>query len=308
MGEAVRRFAAFAGETFPARIYLTYAALWSLALEGSLALLSGGTGPVVGADTALRALTVWLVLLFLRIVDEQKDLDYDRVHHPERPLVRGSISTAELRRAMAVIAGAVLAANIPVSSLGTAVLALDLAYALLLIHLERHSPRVRDGVFRNLAVTYPVQLLLSCYLAVSFLDSRATAAGWAVAPLLAVFAFAFLHFEFARKTAWDRTDQRLYSNVAGPVASGLLAAGSAAYAAATALALFRPWTFTGAAAVAGWLPYTALLLAGLGAWTFGSRGRRTWNKGLAMGFLVVFYTGLVVQAAAATRLLPGWWG
>ncbi|WP_431971524.1 hypothetical protein [Nocardia sp. bgisy134] len=31
------------------------------------------------------------------------DLDYDRVHNPDRPLVTGAVSTGELRAAMGVL-------------------------------------------------------------------------------------------------------------------------------------------------------------------------------------------------------------
>ena len=40
----------------------------------------------------------------------------------------------------------------------------DMAYGVFLMALERWSSKVRDGLFLNLLVTYPVQLGLSIYI------------------------------------------------------------------------------------------------------------------------------------------------
>ncbi|HMJ16309.1 MAG TPA: hypothetical protein VK524_33075 [Polyangiaceae bacterium] len=300
----------FVRDVFPLRIYATYAVLWTLGLEGSLRVLSG---TALHSDwcvaSATRAFSVLVTLLFLRIVDEQKDLEYDRVHHPERPLVRGSITTRELQRAMACIAALLFALNAQISLAIIGVLALDLAYAVFLLHLERRSRLVREGLFLNLALTYPVQLLLSVYIVLSVRES-VSALRWADLVLLIGFAFAFLHFEFARKTAWMAdADQRFYSSVIGPRASAWLTAACAAGASAVVFLLFQPWRVSGEARLAALAPHASLLFVVCGGALFMLFRRPAWPKLYAMGFLLSFYIGLVVHAGVRaspreTRLAP----
>ena len=98
---SLSRLARFVQVMAPPQAVLPYGVLWVLALEGSLVLLDEGSQPWrPDAGTVLRCLTLVLVLIFMRMLDEQKDLEYDRVHHPDRPLVTGAIDAAELRAAM----------------------------------------------------------------------------------------------------------------------------------------------------------------------------------------------------------------
>lgn len=267
------RLGRFTLAVFRPQVYVTYAVAWVLALEGSATVISQGTWrPSWG--TAVRAVSVLLALFFLRVVDEQKDLDYDRVHHPDRPLVRGSVRVSDLRAAMAVTALVLAALN---RGSGLLVLAFDLGYAVFLLYLERWSPRVRDGLLVNLAVTYPVQLLLSIYVCVS----AAVPVNW---PLIAVFVLVFLHFEFARKTAWAPAS-RFYSTLLGPRGSAAVTTLCAAGAAALAVTAGR-----------GWGPVAVLALPAAGAWLFLRRRTKAWPVPLAMGFVIGSYLGLALQA------------
>lgn len=57
---------------------------------------------------ALAALGLVGLLVLMRVMDEVKDFEKDRIAHPNRPLPRGLFARAELQRAVAVL-GAVLA-------------------------------------------------------------------------------------------------------------------------------------------------------------------------------------------------------
>jgi hypothetical protein len=293
------RLGRFLLRMFRPHIYVTYGLLWALALEGSAVLLSGtGTGWSPSRATAVRAASVVLILLFMRMLDEQKDLGYDRVHHPDRPLVTGAITAAELRAAMGVIALLLAALNATVSATSALLVLLDLAYGLALVPLERWSPRVRDGQFASLLAAYPVQLLAGVYLYASLASTGTIEADWRAVPLLLVFACVFLQFELARKTAWAADPgARLYSNVAGPAGSAAMALGLAAGAAALSLVLFRPWQASGGALVAAWLPYLMLALPAYGGWRFLARKAPSGLLGPAMGFVLGFFVSLLVQAA-----------
>ncbi|GAA3990222.1 hypothetical protein GCM10022247_06100 [Allokutzneria multivorans] len=285
---ATVRLGRFVLRMFRPHIYATYAVLWVLALEGSAVLISGRDW-VLDEGTAVRAVSVVLVLLFMRMVDEQKDLEYDRVHNPDRPLVSGAITATELRSAMAVIAVIVAVLNAFASTASVLLVLADLGYGLFLVVLERWSHRIRDGLIVNLFVTYPVQLLLSVYLYVSC----GGPADWRAVPLLLIFACVFLHFEFARKTKWDNASgERMYSGVLGPVGSAVTALGLGLGAGVLALVVFRPWEST---SVTAWLPYLPLVLPVLGAWRFLS-GRPSWPLAPAMAFVLSSYVFLILQA------------
>ncbi len=299
---SLARLKAFMGSVFSPRLYGGYALLWVLALESSLAVLAPAGAWVPGGLTAVRVLTVWLSLFYLRIVDEQKDLAYDRVHNPERPLVRGAISVSELRRAMGAIAGLLVVLNLSQGPWVIALLLADLAYAMLLMAWERRSAWFGDALLVNLAATYPVQLLLSVYVALSLARTAGEAASVGQASLLvAAFASAFLHLEFARKTTWRSVPGgRLYSQRLGPRGSAVLALLLALAAEALALAAFAQ--DRGGLGWSAAAPGLALVFPLLGAWRFLARRVTLWPKSLAFGFLLFFYAGLILQAVLRTFL------
>jgi 4-hydroxybenzoate polyprenyltransferase len=295
-----RRLGRFTLTRFRPQIYVTYAVLWTLALEGSAVLLRGnGSGWSPSWRTAVRASTVVLVLLFFRMTDEQKDLDYDRVHHPRRPLVTGAITVTELRAAMAAIALLILVGNLVISVPSTLLAWAALGYALLLAAGEARSARLRDGLLINLAFAYASQLIVSGYLYLSLVDSGSITADWRAVPLSLMFAGVFLHFEFARKTAWrDEPGERLYSaTVLGPLGSGIVTLALAAVGIGLELTLFTPWRVSGSEAVAAWLPCATLLFPALGGWLFFVRRRPSWPVIPAMCFILGCYLALVIQAA-----------
>ncbi|MGW3244430.1 hypothetical protein [Streptomyces sp. NPDC001070] len=289
--------ARFTVQVFTPYVYLTYAALWVLSLEAAAAA-AAHTPWHPGAGTAVRCASAVLVLFYLRVVDEQKDLDYDREHNPDRPLVRGTVTVAQLRGAMAGVAVLLVALNAALSALSLLPLAVDLAYAWLLVVLERRSARVRDGLLLNLAVTHPVQLLLSVYVYVSLTDSTAVPARWTALPLLLVFACVFLHFEFARKTRWrHEPGSRMYSGVIGPVPSALVALGWAVLAAVLAAAVLRD--------PRALLPCALLAFPGAAALRFLRRRTAAWPVPAAMVFVVGFLSALLTSALLIQSAGPG---
>lgn len=294
---SLSRLARFVQVMAPPQAVLPYGVLWVLALEGSLVLLDEGSQPWrPDAGTVLRCLTLVLVLIFMRMLDEQKDLEYDRVHHPDRPLVTGAIDAAELRAAMAAIAVLLLALNAAASLAQAAALAAALAYGVGLLWIERVSPRLRDGLIANLLVTYPVQILLTLALYVSLVVGDVVPAGWAVAGLIVIFAATFLHFEFARKTAWEAAEgERLYSAVLGPRASALVCLGLAVAAAFAEIATFRPWSAPSAPLAL--LPPALVLVPAVAAVRFLRGGDRRWSPAAAALFGFGTYLALVIQAA-----------
>ena len=101
-----------AAVTGPARMRCDFQSFESM--THVLAGAAGGWRPTW--DTALKALALIAAGAFLRMVDDQKDLDYDRRYNPSRPLVQGRISTRELQVAMAPAAMVALLLAAAVSS------------------------------------------------------------------------------------------------------------------------------------------------------------------------------------------------
>ncbi|MET7767333.1 hypothetical protein [Nocardia sp. NPDC005366] len=283
--------------------YLLYGILWVLALEGTAALVSRPQARwhPTGA-TVLRIAIVAVVLLYLRMVDEQKDLDYDRVHNPDRPLVTGAVSARELRAAMAVIAVVAIAASLTLSRVSALMIAAVLAYGLLLWALERLSDPVRANILLNLVLTYPVQLLVTAYIVLSAIDTGEVAARWQSAAVAVIFAGAFLHFEFARKTSRSRRPGELfYSNplgAVGSVAAALLCAGVAVVG---DIALVRPWDYGTAQALLAWIPVALLPLPLAGAGKFVRSNDPDYPVVPAVLFILTLYLALIAQALLLTR-------
>ncbi|MFE1290637.1 hypothetical protein [Streptomyces sp. NPDC058751] len=288
------RLGRFVLRMFRPQIYVTYGLLWVLALEGTAVTMTGTAWRPSGA-TAVRVVGVVLALLFLRMLDEQKDLAHDRVHHPDRPLVTGAITTAELRGAMAVITVVATALNAARSAADALLILAALGYALFLALLERLSPAVGDRPLLGLAVTYPVQLLLGVYVYGSLVAAGTVTANWRGAVLLALCACVLLHFEFARKTAWEAPPgARLYSAALGPRRAAAVTAGLAAGAVVCEVLLFAP---RGPLAL---LPCLAAVLPAHGTRRFLAAGRGGWPLSTAAAFVVTTHLALTVEAV----LLP----
>lgn len=278
------RLVSFVAARFTPPVYASYGILWAVSLEAATSALAGSPWRPSWLSL-LRAVTVVFALLFLRMLDEQKDLSYDRVHNPSRPLVTGAITTAELRSAMAALALLGFVANLAVSLVSALLYLAILAYGLLLALAERRYSRIADDPLLALFAAYPVQIVVSLYLLVSV----GTPFIWGIFAVLLAYAGAFLHFEFARKTRWEAgTSERLYSEPLGPLGSALAAALSAAAACIGLLLVCLPH---GPFAL---LPCLVTLPAAWGLTVF--LGRRTggWPTAPAMAVILTTHLALLV--------------
>ncbi|MBJ8345382.1 hypothetical protein [Antrihabitans sp. YC2-6] len=280
--------------------YAVYGVLWVLALEGTAALVSGENWKP-NSHTAVRTIVVLMVLLYLRMVDEQKDLEYDRVNNPDRPLVTGAVSAAELRVSMVLLAAACVGASLWLSIGSAAMIAATLAYGLLLWAAEASSRVVRTHIMVNLVITYPVQLVLTAYVLVSAIDTGEVRSGWRTFATALIFAGAFLQFEFARKTS-KRHEPRelLYSNALGAAGSGFAIALFATLAVAADLALVQPWRFDWVPQVVAWLPILLVPVPWAGLWQFLRTPRERFSLLPAVVFVLVLYAVLILAALVLT--------
>lgn len=113
MSGRVLRLGRFVWERFPPLSYGPLVA--ALVLCGTVAAgIASDRQPAIGSQTLLVALVVGLAFLQLRVLDEIRDVDVDRVGRPERPVPRGLVSVRELRGlgSAAAVVGAVTSAAI----------------------------------------------------------------------------------------------------------------------------------------------------------------------------------------------------
>ena len=294
----VQALISFIKSVYNPGLHMAFAAGWFLALEGLLVLIEGrGESWVIDRKVFLGILSIFLALFYLRVADEIKDYTYDKLYHPDRPLVRGAVTFRDLHVFLAVTGAVVILLNAFLSWLLAIVMGLDMAYALFLIHLEKMSSRVRDRIFLNLLVTYPVNIGISVYIYLFFLTRYKVNPGASGILLLAAFELAFLHYEIGRKTCWPHhapEGMRLYSNVLGATGSALLAFFCALTACAITLCLAQP----------GALSYSRALFHG---WTL-SHGRALSHK-MEGAALSVKGTTLPLEGAALSAPIAaamGW--
>lgn len=204
---SARRVLAFVRERVPAH-HALYGAAWAVAAESGSALLADTSARAVtwrpGADTAVRASALTLTLVAMRMLDDVKDLDHDRVYEPGRPLVRGSVGAGELLGAAATTgAGALWLAATRLGPVSVSVLALTQAYGAALWPVDRtlrDRRSDRPAPLTDAALAYPTQALGSTFLILSSAETGAAPRSRRAFALVPVFASAFLQFEVARKT------------------------------------------------------------------------------------------------------------
>ncbi|AKJ29750.1 hypothetical protein [Caldimonas brevitalea] len=286
-GSRLRRLFGFVCEAHPPPIYAVVCAGWAYSLLSML--LPPRAGAALGIEGAAVALAFFLILLFLRAVDEVKDLDYDRRHNPMRPLVRGAVSLGEVWGLAAAVAVVVLALSAWLSPRLAVFAALQMAYGIGLLLLERHSATFRRRILLNLCVTLPVSAALNVY-AYLFLASRGLAPPLQQAvPVLLAHVAVFLHLEFGRKLKWPHLAAAGENGYA--LALGVPGASAACMLFGGAACALATWAHLSAGAgAASPLPWFALLPAAVGLQGFiVSRQEAVSLKPYFGGAMVLFF-------------------
>ncbi|MCP4749100.1 MAG: UbiA family prenyltransferase [Desulfobacteraceae bacterium] len=314
-----KRLTGFLDDVYKPLMHIGFSALWFLSLAGLLLTVSNVKRPLmINVQLLAGVCTLFLVLFFLRVADEIKDADYDKEYNPDRPLVCGRVSYKDLYLFLCGSAIAALAINILLLGWVFAVIiVLDMLYGLFLIYLEKKSPSVTDSMFVNLAVTYPVNVVLSIY--IFMFCHKFYQVGVSLNTILALFVFiaAFLHHEIGRKTCWPervRAGKRHYSAEIGSSNSAILAAAIALFSTFGVFVLLTPWTESGPAYITGAMLFLPLAPAIYGVFTFFASKTKTAPKAsdapmtlFCMGFLFLFYLMIIAHtiATAGIRISTG---
>lgn len=300
------RLLAYAVETHPPLTYALVAGGWSWSVMSMLAALAHAPPSVrtasplaqIGAQGWLVSLAFFLILLYLRAVDEVKDLGYDHVHNPDRPLVRGAVSVNESWLLAALVAAAVWAISASLNARLAIVATAQMAYGLLLFALERHWARFRESILLNLCITFPVSAALNVYAAV-YLAGRGLLPemGHVVVVIVAHIA-VFLHLEFGRKLKWPHLSDASENGYA--LALGVRGAVAVCVLLGVLGCAFSSWMHaqSGAGASAA-LPWLALLPSTMGLLTFARQRERAIELKPFFGGAMILFFLLNVAAAWA---------
>ncbi|HZU98006.1 MAG TPA: UbiA family prenyltransferase [Planctomycetota bacterium] len=241
-----RRWLVYLRESFSPLPHAAFAALWYVAAWASV---QGHPRP--GLGLALGIGHAFFMLLALRVVDDLKDLEHDRRHHPSRPLASGRVSVRDAR-ALLVLAGALLAAIDGVlGPLFVAVAAADIGLAIVIALAKPRSWLV------EVVAVQPLNMLITLHAYLAGLRDGGAAPRPEDLAVFVFFSAAILQLEVARKTAFEpRPGEELYSELAGP-GGALVGAFALAASAACALAFRRAPTWW---VVVGLLVYANLLV------------------------------------------------
>lgn len=296
-----RRLGRYVADAYPLRIYLPYMLLWAVGLTVLLACLTGViTRWRPDSGLAVTGVTLVLDMLMLRGLDDIRDHDYDRAHHPTRPLPAGRVSERDLLVMIAACTAVVLLLNAGRPAPLVA-LAVQLGYAFVVIAADRrlHWPPPRR-VFVHLAVNLPIQMLLSLYVYAGFLSSTGQRPHWSGLAAIAAATLAAACLEFGRKAnRGARPDEHTYTTVIGPAATSAVALGCALAGAAVILTALRPW----AAGIDawGWLVLVPPLIPGVCALRF-ARGAARWPAMPTIAFVPATYSSFLVIGLLAKEI------
>jgi hypothetical protein len=240
----IRRLGEYLRGSYPPVLSTGFALCWAYGVTGLFALLDPAPGAWrSGPGSLVVALTVVVDLLLMRVIDDIRDLPYDRALHPTRPLARGAVQLGDLVALYAAGTGLILVLNAGHGP-AAAVIAGQLAYALLVlwVHQRWHWP---DGARLGLSllVSSPGPVLLHGYLYAEYLRATGHPAGAALPLGIAVALLAAFHPELAKKIVRiPRPGERTYVRAFGLPATVSLALLAPLASAALLFAGARPWS------------------------------------------------------------------
>ena len=199
---------------------------------GGIGLFAALAGDRISADAipmlGIVAVTLFADLLIMRVLDDIRDQDYDRVADPQRPVASGAVLLRDLSTLTAACVIIIVVANLFFPA-GLVVVVGQLFYAAAVVALgERFPATCGDNLVLNVLVCFPVQLLLYVYLFVAFITTRDGAPTAVVGGLgILILTLCASQVEFGKKLARrPAAGERSYTNSLGYQATLLLTIGT----------------------------------------------------------------------------------
>lgn len=205
----------------------------------ALAFGAGGTGlfaALAGKHLGVRAIpmlgivivTIFADLLIMRIADDIRDRDYDRVANPQRSVASGAVALCDLSVLIAVCVAVIVVANLSFH-VGMVIVVGQLLYTAALMAAGQRFPATRgDNLVLNVLLGFPVQLLLYVYLLAAFAEIGAGAPSATVGGLgILILTLCAGQVEFGKKLVRrPNAGERSYTNSLGYLITALLTLGT----------------------------------------------------------------------------------
>lgn len=214
---------------YPPALSSVYALAFGTGGIGLFAALAGDRITATAIPLlAIVTVTLWADLLIMRVVDDIRDQDYDRVTDPQRPVASGAIQLRDLSTLTVACVTIIVAANL-IFPAGMVVIVGQLLYAAAVLAVGQRFPATRgDNLILNLLIGFPVQLLLYVYLFVAFVEIQHEVPDASVCALgILILILCAGQVEFGKKLVRQPApDERSYVNAIGFPATSLLTIGT----------------------------------------------------------------------------------
>ncbi|MEU9478087.1 hypothetical protein [Streptomyces sp. NPDC048191] len=283
--------------TYPLWFYATAGLGWSYGLT-AVYRTAHRSGPVPASGLAVTAATIAVTLLLFRAVDDVRDLDYDRVQNPRRPLVTGAVRVMDLMLLFFLGMGGLLLLNAPRGAPAAGYAAVC-GYVCLILFVEwRWQWPDPERPLLQLLINVPLQTLMCGYVYLGSVQGYdASPSGADLAAALG-FVLSLTHLEFARRLVRDPAEHlRTPVHALGVQGTARVTLALAYAAAALELVATRPWS---AGQAAGWLVLLPLPVPVLAATRF-HRGAPRWPVGLAVLYLLLSFLSFAALGLLDTR-------
>jgi len=220
-----RRILIYVREMFPFQVYVPYSLLsyFTLFFMIQAILIHGELR--INMDGIMGWITVFCVLIILRILDEFKDIETDRRLFPARPLPRGAVTLRDIRiLGIALFIITVLINTIFLTTVFPVFTAMML-YILASYKWFFLKNIISENLFLTLVTHQPITLLVNLYIvSVSFESIGIIQLDGLVILSVLAFFFPVTAWETSRKirSAGNETEYVTYSKIIGPVKATFL--------------------------------------------------------------------------------------
>ena len=193
----------FVRSRFPPLKHTVYCMIWTSSCLAQSKLLTESRNSFEMSTGYFSARHLWafvlsfLILLFMRVVDDWKDLPYDRMFNPHRALPARTVSLKTCKFMLAGVASTVALLGFWTPQGSTSIAFTILIYSLMLLLLDQKSQWFSEKMYLNLGFSVQLKtlgnlLILNCFLGPENLLPAL--------PLAFASTFSYLAWETSRKT------------------------------------------------------------------------------------------------------------
>ena len=220
----IRRWLLFIKERFPFASHIPLIA-FVFAANALVAYTSLTLSPAIGKSEILGLLLIILVFLHLRIFDEIKDYDTDKLAHPHRPLARGLISKKEAT----MVAYAIILLELILAALLHRAALVGIICVICYSLLMYKEFFVREWIRKKLVFYAVSHSVISGIIALFIFSCVTERYIYQFPPIFGLFVLANMLlsniYEFSRKTFAQQEEDELidsYSKRFGPLGASLI--------------------------------------------------------------------------------------